>query len=78
MPVVLELGWGGIKISVYFKDHSPPHVHAHVGKADAQIEIATGKALRSRGFNATTLRKIGDFVKRHQQYLQEQWDDYKA
>ncbi len=33
----------GIKISIYFKEHLPPHFHATYAEDEVLIEIRTGK-----------------------------------
>ena len=30
----------GISISIYFRDHAPPHFHAFYGEFEAVVEIA--------------------------------------
>ena len=32
----------GISISMYFRDHAPPHFHAEYGEFEATIEIESG------------------------------------
>jgi len=35
----------GISIYMYWRDHSPPHFHAIYSGAEAEIAIASGKAI---------------------------------
>ena len=37
MPVVTKLN--GVKISIFSNDHVPPHIHAHCGEHEAQINL---------------------------------------
>ena len=36
----------GVKVQFFFDDHPPPHFHAQIGGAVAQIEIETLSVLR--------------------------------
>ena len=35
----------GVRITMNFVDHAPPHLHATYGEDEAQIEIATGEVI---------------------------------
>ena len=35
----------GVVITMYFRDHNPPHFHAAYGEHSAKVEIATGEII---------------------------------
>lgn len=43
MPVISR--FLGILISMYWRDHSPPHFHAKYGGEEIEVEIETGAVL---------------------------------
>lgn len=67
----------GIVITMYFRDHPPPHFHAKYGEHVAEIEIATlvvsDGSLPSRG-----LKLVLEWAAEHQDELQANWDRARA
>jgi hypothetical protein len=49
----------GIVITMYFRDHNPPHFHAAYGEHSAKVDIATGEVFE------------GDLPKRAQRFIRE-------
>jgi hypothetical protein len=78
MPTVLEFGSGKIKVSIYFKDHNPPHVHVNAPGASAVFAIQTLAIIEASGFTSKALRKIRRALREHQDYLMEVWHEYQA
>jgi len=74
---VLVLGWGRIKVAIYFKDHDPPHVHVLAPKAEAVFAIDTLMCHRSYGFSKRALGKIRRALIARRGFLKEKWDEYK-
>lgn len=62
----------GVRITMNFVDHSPPHVHATYGDSEAQIDIATGDVV-----GGTLPRRAAALVKEwtilHRVELEENW-----
>jgi hypothetical protein len=56
----------GIVITMYFRDHNPPHFHAAYGEASAKVEIATGEVFE------------GDLPKRAQRFIREWTELHRA
>lgn len=63
----------GIKIWMYWYDHSPPHFHVETAGYLAQLEIRTGRLMRGR-LDAKTGRKVEAWRKRSQLELMAAWD----
>lgn len=58
----------GIIISIYMKDHLPPHFHARYGEFWGKIEIATGEIIEGN-LPRRALRLIQDWVELHKTEL---------
>jgi hypothetical protein len=62
----------GIRITMNFVDHSPPHFHAMYGDDEAQVEISTGDVLAgSLPRRAAALVK--EWTDLHRQELEDNW-----
>ncbi|MBC54469.1 MAG: transcriptional regulator [Gammaproteobacteria bacterium] len=69
MPVISR--FYGILITMYFKDHNPPHFHASYAGYKAMISL-DGQVLE--GTLPVRARKLTlDWVAQHEQQLQENW-----
>lgn len=64
----------GIIISMYAKDHLPPHFHARYGEAVGLIEIRTGEMLEGT-LPRRALRLVQDWVELHKNELLENWEE---
>ncbi|MFM8496783.1 MAG: DUF4160 domain-containing protein [Planctomycetia bacterium] len=62
----------GVRITMNFVDHVPPHFHATYGEDEAQIEIATGDVIGgSLPRRAASLVK--EWVELHRTELEDNW-----
>jgi len=62
----------GIVITMYFRDHNPPHFHAAYGEHSAKVEIATGKVFEGE-LPGRARRFVREWAKLHQAELQRNW-----
>lgn len=63
----------GIVISMYFKDHSPPHFHADYGEFSAQFNIETLRIME--GTMPTRARRlIVEWADEHRDELMSNWN----
>lgn len=77
MPVVLHIGHR-LKVSIYFKDHNPPHVHVNGPDAEAVFVLGTFECVRSSGFTSKWLTRIQEALIERREFLQEKWDELKG
>ncbi len=63
----------GIRITLYFKDHLPPHFHATYGDEQAAIDIRSG-ALIEGDLPRRALRLVQEWTEMHQEELLALWD----
>ena len=61
----------GIVISMYYRDHSPPHFHAIYGEYEITIEIETG--IVSGSFPRRALNLVLEWYEIHIEELRENW-----
>ncbi|MET0379664.1 MAG: DUF4160 domain-containing protein [Spongiibacteraceae bacterium] len=69
MPIICR--FYGIVIAMYFKDHSPPHLHAKYGGFEAQIRF-DGSVLGGE-LPARALRFVQEWIQIHADELHEDW-----
>ena len=62
----------GIKISMFYNDHGPPHFHAYYASYHAKISIATGHIIMGR-FPIRALRLVQEWTKEHRKDLHRDW-----
>ena len=62
----------GIRINMYWDDHSPPHFHAEYGEYEALFNIETGKKMKGR-FPKTGERMVRDWLLLNKKELAENW-----
>lgn len=62
----------GIKITMNYRDHPPPHFHAEYQEYEATIKIATGEVTGKLPRRALTL--IWTWLDEHQDELVENWE----
>ena len=72
-PVPRISAFYGIVITMYYRDHEPPHFHAVYGEHQAQIVIATLEPLFGE-FPARALRLVRDWAELHRMELQANWE----
>jgi len=61
----------GIKITMNYNDHSPPHFHAEYQGYEATVEIANGSVTGKMPRRA--LRMIWNWLDNYQEELEENW-----
>lgn len=62
----------GIIISMYFKDHNPPHFHAEYGEYEATIDIRTLAILEGR-LPRRGLALVLEWASEHRAELLDNW-----
>ena len=62
----------GMRINMYWDDHSPPHFHVEYGEYEALFAIETGQKLKGR-FPKTGEKIIGDWAKQKKGELLANW-----
>lgn len=63
----------GISISMWFKDHNPPHFHAEYGGKKASIDIKNLKFLEGELPRRATVLVL-DWAEIHQEELLKNWE----
>jgi hypothetical protein len=61
----------GIVISMFYRDHNPPHIHAEYGSHKVTIELISGLVKGSMPRRALNL--IFEWISLHEVELMEQW-----
>ncbi len=61
----------GIVIRMHYRDHSPPHFHAHYGDYEITVEIGTG--IINGRFPKRALSAVLEWHDLHQLELLEDW-----
>jgi hypothetical protein len=64
----------GIIISMFAKDHLPPHFHARYGEFKALFNLKTGELIEGN-MPRRAIRLIQDWVELHQEELQSNWEE---
>ncbi len=73
MPTIIDSGT--FKISMYFEDHNPPHVHVLTADGEAQVEIMTGEVLA--GSMRRAVEKLAlPWIAENRKALMTRWDEY--
>ena len=62
----------GIKISINYRDHMPPHFHAYYGEYECSIEVEAIELL-SGDMPNKQLKMIYGWAALHQEELRENW-----
>ena len=62
----------GIVITMYYKDHAPPHFHARYGGEEAQFAIATGERLAGR-LPPRVQGLVSEWLEMHREALHGNW-----
>jgi hypothetical protein len=76
-PVPRISAFYGIVITMYYRDHEPPHFHAVYGEHQAQIAIATLEPLFGE-LPTRALRLVREWAKLHPAELQTNWAKARA
>lgn len=62
----------GIVITMFYREHGPPHFHATYGEYDVQVSIRDG--LVNGRFPARALRLVHEWQALHKEGLLENWE----
>jgi hypothetical protein len=62
----------GIRITMYYADHEPPHFHALAGEDEIVVDIANLRVVAGHGPPAM-LRRVRAWARRHQPALALCW-----
>lgn len=76
-PVPRISAFYGIVITMYYRDHEPPHFHAVYGEYQAQIVIATLDPLFGE-LPPRALRLVREWAGLHSAELQANWEKARA
>ena len=63
----------GIRITMYYNDHAPPHFHAEYGGTTAVIDILKAKVIRS-ALPKRQLKLVLAWAELHQDELMQNWE----
>lgn len=73
MPEIFR--FHGIKIYVYYKDHSPPHLHANYGGEWSSLVIADGALMPGRNtLNRPAVAVVRKWIREHREAIMLAWD----
>ena len=67
----------GVVITMYFRDHPPPHFHARYGEHVAEIAVGTLTVIDG-WLPPRALRLVGEWAGEHRDELQANWDRARA
>jgi len=62
----------GITISIYYRDHAPPHFHANYGEHEAVFEIDTGTVIAGQ-LPRRARKLVEDWLTTRRHELQRNW-----
>jgi hypothetical protein len=62
----------GIVITMFYRDHAPPHFHATYGEFDIEVTIADGVV--SGSFPRRALRHVLEWYDLHKDELSANWE----
>jgi hypothetical protein len=71
MPLISE--FFGIKIYMYWEEHTPPHFHAEYGGRTILVDIKEGVVLRG-AFPFKQLKFVLAWCELHEEELMENWE----
>jgi hypothetical protein len=63
--------FNGIRILMYFRDHNPPHFHAHYGAHKA--EVLLNGLLKEGSLPQAQMKLVRDWASARQAELQSRW-----
>lgn len=74
MPEVSQ--FFGIKVTMYYDDHNPPHFHAEYNGNKILVDIAAGKVIKG-SFPSKQLKLVLAWDVIHQEELMQNWQRAK-
>ncbi len=63
----------GIRVTMYYDDHNPPHFHAEYNGQKVLVDIMEGRILNG-AFPSRQLKFVLAWAEIHQDELMENWD----
>jgi hypothetical protein len=63
----------GIVVQMYWRDHSPPHIHAFYQSDEALLAIEDGRLIAGR-MPRSGLRLMRDWIEQNRDALMENWE----
>ena len=63
----------GIRVTMYYDDHNPPHFHAEYNGQKVLVDIIEGRILNG-AFPSRQLKFVLAWAEIHQDELMENWD----
>ena len=75
MPLVSE--FNGIRIYLYWDDHSPPHFHAEYGESKVLVEIGSATVMKG-AFPFAQLKLVLAWCELHRAELMIDWNAAEA
>jgi hypothetical protein len=70
MPTIAIVS--GVKIQMFYNDHTPPHFHAIIGNDEILVEIRSLDVMRG-SFPPNKIRQVLTWAKDHQRELTLNW-----
>ena len=67
----------GIRVTMYYDDHNPPHFHAEYNDRKVLVDIAEGRVLKG-AFPSKQLKYVLAWSDIHQNELMENWELARA
>jgi hypothetical protein len=74
MPTLVD--FGSFRVSMFFEDHNPPHVHVIGPDFHALVSISDATILRGAIPNRHRRRAL-EWIVDHHAELASRWNDYK-
>lgn len=65
--------FGGIRITMYYSDHNPPHFHAQYGDFRALVDIQHGYVIKG-ALPSRQLKYVLAWCEMHQDELMQNWE----
>ncbi len=66
----------GYRFFFYSNDHDPIHIHVEKDKKTVKYYLQPLELVKSRGFNASELKKIGIIIEDNLELLKQKWYEY--
>jgi len=74
MPTIKIIS--GYRFFFYSNDHDPVHVHVEKDNKTAKYCLVPLELKKSKGFNATELKRIGLLVEENKALFKQKWYEY--
>ncbi|HEV2606057.1 MAG TPA: DUF4160 domain-containing protein [Microvirga sp.] len=67
----------GVRLTIYLKDHLPPHLHAIFAESEAQISIVTGEVLNG-SLPKAKMRAVQTWLDANREQVAYIWREIRA